>query len=385
MDFNFSEEQGFFKDAIDKFIAKQYGFEQRRKYQAEPQGWSRTIWSQFAEQGFLAMPFEEAYGGLGYGAVEMMLVMEAMGRGLVVEPYLSTVVLSGAALKAGGSDAQREQWLPRIASGEGLLMLAHAERQARYQLSDVQLRASADGSGYRLQGQKILVMHGDSADGFLVSARTAGGRRDAQGITLFLVDADAPGLRRRVYRTQDGLQACDLILDDVSVPADSVVGVPGEALAIIERVSDHAIAAIAAEAVGIMQATLDMTVDYLKQRNQFGGPIARFQALQHRAAEMLIELEQARSMAMYAALMIDEADIAERRKALSAVKVQIGKSGRIVGQLAVQLHGGIGVTEEYAVGHYFRRLTMIEASFGDSAYHLARIAGAGGFVGTELV
>lgn len=383
MDFNLSEEQALFKDAIDKLVLKQYGFEQRRKYAAEREGWSRTIWAQLAEQGFLALPFDEAHGGLGYGAIEMMLVMEALGRGLVLEPYLGTVVIAGGVLRAAASARQCQTWLPGIVDGSAIVVLAHQEKQSRYQLADVATSARRDGDHYVLDGCKIAVVHGDSADRYLVVARTAGARRDAHGISLFMVDAGAAGLRRRAYRTQDGRRAADLILAGVRVPAADLIGIVDHGLEALARAADFALAALAAEATGCMQAALDLTVDYLKQRQQFGGPIGRFQALQHRAAEMLVEVEQARSMAMLAALVVDDDDVAERRKTLSAVKAQIGKSGRIVGELAVQLHGGIGVTEEYAVGHYFKRLTMIEAQFGDGEHHLAQVAAAGGFVSAE--
>ncbi len=377
MDFNLSEEQGLLKDAIDKLILKEYGFEQRRRHGNTAEGWSRAFWSQLAEQGFLALPFAAEQGGLGYGPLELMLVMEALGRGLVLEPYFGSVVAAGGVLRHGASTAQLERLVPRIAAGELVLALAQTEKQSRYELGDVLCTATADGEGYVLHGTKVVVIHGDSADLLIVPARTGGSRRDRDGIGLFLVAADAAGLRRRGYRTQDGLRAADLILDGVRVGRDALIGPSGGGLEILERTAEEAIAALAAESVGCMQALLDLTVDYLKQRNQFGGPIGRFQALQHRAAEMLIELEQARSMAMYAALMLDEPDPAERRRALSAVKVQIGKSGRFVAQQAVQLHGGIGVTEECAVGHYFKRLTMMEALFGDSDHHLARLALAG--------
>ena len=380
MNFDLADEQSLFKHAIDKLVQKEYGFEQRRRYAAEPEGWSRRVWSQLAEQGFLALPFDEAYGGLGYGPVELMLVTEALGRGLLLEPYLSTVVIAGGALRAGASAEQLALWVPQIASGESVVSLAYLEKQSRYNLADVATLAELRGGEYRLSGTKIAVLHGDSADRLLVAARTSGTRTDEDGISLFMIDAGSAGLRRRGYRTQDGLRAADLILSDVAVPAANLVGRIGGGHALLQRASDYAIAALASEAVGCMQAALDMSVDYLKQRQQFGAPIGRFQALQHHAADMLVEVEQARSMAMLAALVVDDADEAERRKTLSAVKVQIGKSGRIVGQLAVQLHGGIGVTEEYAVGHYFKRLTMIESQFGDGEHHLAKIAAAGGFV-----
>lgn len=383
MNFDLSEEQSLFKDTIDRLVQKEYGFEQRRRYAAEAGGWSCAMWTQLAEQGFLALPFDQAHGGLGYGAVEMMLVMEALGRGLCLEPYLTTVVVAGGALRAGANAAQLETLVPAIIAGEQIVALASTEKQSRYRLNDVATTALADGDHYRLSGTKIGVLHGDSADRYLVSARSSGARSDAAGISLFLVDAASAGLRRRSYRTQDGLRAADLILDHVYVPAQNLIGELGQGLALLERAADYALAALAAEAVGCMQAALDLTVDYLKQRKQFGAPIGRFQALQHRAAEMLVELEQARSMAMLAALVLDDADIGERRKTLSAVKLQIGKSGRIVGQLAVQLHGGVGVAEEYAIGHYFKRLTMIESQFGDGEHHLARIADAGGLISID--
>jgi pimeloyl-CoA dehydrogenase small subunit len=373
MDFDLSEEQALLKDTIDKLVLKEYGFEQRRRHAASAQGWSRGFWAQLAEQGFLALPFAAADGGLGYGPVELMMVMEALGRGLVLEPYLASVVCAGAVLRQA-SPAQREALLPRLLGGESLPVLALGEAQARYELADVRTTATAAGQGYRLDGTKVLVSHGDSADLFIVPARSAGGPRQREGISLFLVPGDAPGLRRRAYRTQDGLRAADLVLDGACVPAEAMLGPPGGGLPLLEQAQDSVIAALAAESVGCMQALLDLTVDYLGQRSQFGGPIGRFQALQHRAAEMLIELEQARSMALYAALMLDEPDLAQRRRALAAVKVQIGKSGRFVGQQAVQLHGGIGVTEEYAVGHYLKRLTMMEAQFGDGDHHLSRLA-----------
>jgi len=371
MDFDLSEEQVMFKDTIDRLVAKEYGFEQRRKYQSEATGYSRGFWEMLAEQGFLALPFDEADGGLGYGPVEMMLVCEALGRGLTLEPYLSTVVVAGAALRVAASDVLRSEWIPAIASGERVLVLASTERQSRYNFFDVATTARRDGDEYVINGTKIAIQHGADADALIVSARSSGDRDDHSGISLYIVDAKTPGVRLRRYRTQDGTIACDAILDDVRVSAAALLGAEGEGGETLARAADFAIAAIAAEAAGCMQATLDMTVDYLQQRRQFGAPIGIFQALQHQAADMLIELEQTRSMAIYAALMVGQADPQARRQAMSMVKVQVSRSARIVGQLAVQLHGGIGVSEEYAVGHYFRRLTMMEAQFGDADFHLA--------------
>ncbi len=373
MDFNLSEEQVLLKDVIDKLILKEYSFEQRRRYGVTPEGWSRTFWGQLARQSFLALPFAAEHGGLDGGPQELMLVMEALGRGLVLEPYFGSVVVAGSILRHGASETQLARLVPRIAAGELLLALAQSEKQSRYELGDVLTAAGTDADGYVLNGAKIVVVHGDCADLLLVPARSSGGQRDRDGISLFLVGADAAGLRRRTYRTQDGLRAADLHLDGVRVGKEALIGPLGGGLTILESAADEAIAALAAESVGCMQALLDLTVNYLKQRNQFGGPIGRFQALQHRAAEVLMELEQARSMAMYAALMVSEPDPIERRRAMSEVKVQISKSGRFVAQQAVQLHGGIGVTEEYAVGHYFKRLSMMEALFGDSDHHMARL------------
>jgi pimeloyl-CoA dehydrogenase small subunit len=380
MDFALNDDQRMLEDMVHRVVAKDYAFEQRQRYAQEPDGWSRAMWGQYAQLGLLALPFSAEHGGVGGGPVELMLVMQALGKALILEPYLSTVVIAGAVLRAGATARQRAQWIPRIAAGDTVLTLAHAEAQARYNMADVACVARRDHDAYVLDGRKVLVAHGDSADYLLVSARVHGKRTDRDGIGLWLVDARSPSVSRTGYRTVDGVRAADIRLDGVRVSAEHAIGEPGEAIEVLEHVCESAIAALAAEAVGAMSVCLDMTVDYLKVRHQFGGPIGRFQALQHRTAEMLIAVEQARSMAMLAALMVDEPDRDERRKALSAVKVQIGTSARFVGQEAIQLHGGIGITEECAVGHYFRRLTMIETTFGDRAHHLAQFARTGGFV-----
>jgi len=374
MDFEFSEEQRLLKDSIERLLGAQYGFEARRKYAQEPDGFSRKLWQQYADLGLLALPFEEKYGGIGGGPVDTMIVMEAFGRALALEPYLASVILAGSLLRLGGSETQREALLPQIAGGELLMAFAHAEQQARYNLSDVATTARKDGNDFVLDGAKTLVIHGDSANKFIVSARLAGARQDTKGIGLFLVDAAAKGVSRRGYATIDGQRAAELTLSGVR--AEAALGEPGNALPLIERVADIAIAAQCAEAVGAMAAIQEITVDYLKTRKQFGVPIGSFQVLQHRAAEMLIALEQARSMAMLAAMTAEEENAAERRKAISAAKVQICNSGRIVGQQAVQLHGGIGMTMEYKVGHYFKRVTAIQAQFGDAVHHLNLLARA---------
>jgi pimeloyl-CoA dehydrogenase small subunit len=383
MDFDLSEEQRLLKESVDRVLAEEYAFEQRKTYREGADGWSRALWARYAELGLLGLPFEERYGGFGGGPIETMLVMEAFGRALVLEPFLPSVVLAGTCLKLGGSEAQRGELLPALAEGKLLLAFAHGEPQARYDLANVKTTARPDGKGWVLDGAKSVVIGGDSADKLIVSARLSGGQRDEAGLGLFLVDATAKGLSRRGYATHDAGRAADIALQGVRVGAEAVIGKPGDAFPLIETVIDTGIAAVCAEAVGAMQAALDITVGYLKTRTQFGVAIGSFQSLQHRAADMLVALEQARSMAMFAAMTVDETDTVARRKAMAAAKVQIGRSGKFVGQQAVQLHGGIGMTEEYVIGHYFKRLTLIEMLFGDTDHHLAALARAGGLVEVE--
>ncbi|HVB16350.1 MAG TPA: acyl-CoA dehydrogenase family protein [Stellaceae bacterium] len=374
MDFDFTEEQRLLQGSVDRLLADQYTFEKRKGHLAEPDGWSPALWAQYAEMGLLGLPFAEEYGGFGGGAVDVMLVMQAFGRALVVEPYLATVVLAGTALRHAGSAAQQRALLPQIAEGRLRLAVAHGERQARYDLTDVLTTATPKAGGWVLNGAKSVVGHGDSADRLIVSARTAGARNDASGITLFLVDAAANGVARRGYAMRDETRAAEIALSGVEVGADDVLGPVGGGFAIIERVVEAGIAATAAEAVGAMETMQAMTLEYLKTRVQFGRKIGENQALQHRATEMYVALEQGRSLAMLAAMMVDETDAGERAHNLATVKVGVGQAARFVSQNAVQLHGGIGMTEEYAVGHYFRRCMVIEHSFGDTTHHLSRLA-----------
>ncbi|HVC55840.1 MAG TPA: acyl-CoA dehydrogenase family protein [Stellaceae bacterium] len=374
MDFDFSEEQRLLRDSVTRVLGDHYTFEQRRAYLAEPDGWSRAMWAQYAELGLLGLPFAEEYGGFGGGAIDVMLVMEAFGRALVLEPYLATVVLAGTALRLAGSAAQQAALVPQIAEGKLVLAFAHGERQARYDLSDVLTKATPKAGGWVLDGAKSVVAHGDGADRLIISARTAGERNDAAGITLFLVDAAANGVARRAYAMRDGTRAAEITLSGVEIGADAVLGTVGAGFAVIERVVEAGIAATAAEAVGAMEAMQAMTLEYLKTRQQFGRPIGQNQALQHRASEMFMSLEQGRSLAMLAAMMVEEEDAAARAHEIATVKVGVGQAARFVSQNAVQLHGGIGMTEEYAVGHYFRRAMVIEHSFGDTAHHLSRLA-----------
>jgi pimeloyl-CoA dehydrogenase small subunit len=374
MDFELSDEQRLLRDSVDRLLGDRYGFAQRRGYLAEPDGWSRELWRHYAELGLLGLPFAEEYGGFGGGPIDIMLVMEAFGRALVLEPYLSTVVLGGTALRLAGTEAQKAAILPQVAEGVLTLAFAHGERQARYDLSDVLTTARRKDGGWVLDGAKSVVVHGDAAQQLIVSARVSGERDDRQGIGLFLIDAGASGVARRAYPMRDGTRAAEIALSGVELDADAVLGEPGTAFPVIERVVEAGIAATAAEAVGAMETMQAMTLEYLKTRQQFGRPIGDNQALQHRSAEMLIAMEQGRSMAMLASISVDEAEPKERARNLSMAKVGVGQAARFVSQNAIQLHGGIGMTEEYAVGHYFRRVMVIEHMFGDTAHHLSRLA-----------
>ena len=380
MDFEFSEEQRLLKESVERLLSDRYDFEQRKAYMQEPGGFGRALWKQYADLGLLGLPFDEAHGGSGGGPVETMIVAEAFGRALALEPYLATVVLAGGLLRHAGSQTQRDVILPKVAEGSMLLAFAHAERQARYDLADVASSAKRDGMGYVIDGHKSLVLNGDAADQLIVSARVSGNRRDRDGLALFVIDAGAPGVTHRDYATVDGMRAADVTLANVKAGPDAVLGQAGAAYPVIERVADEAMAALCAEAVGAMAAMHELTLDYLRTRKQFGVPIGSFQVLQHRAVDMFVALEQARSMAMLATMMVAEPDASERRKAISAAKVQIGRSGRIVGHGAIQLHGGIGMTMEYKVGHYFKRVTAIDTAFGDADYHLGLLAKTDGLV-----
>lgn len=376
MDFDLSDEQRLLKESVDRMVRDRYGFDARRANRAMPNGWNPETWSAFAEQGLLGLPFAEEDGGFGASPVETALVMEAFGRALVVEPYFAAIVLSGAVLRHAATPEQRATLVPGIAEGIIVPAFAQAERQARWSLNDVATKA-VHTDGWYLTGSKSLVLHGDTATHLLVTARTEGHQRARNGISLFLVDAEASGLTRRGYPTQDGLRAAEVTFD--TTPA-TLLGTEGQALPAIERAEDEAIAALCAEAVGVMDTMHAMTLDYLKTRTQFGRPIGDNQALQHRAVDMYVSLEQARSMALYATMMSSSDDADERRRAIHAAKVQIGRSGRHIGQEAIQLHGGIGVTMEYAVGHAFKRMTIIERTFGDTDSHLAALARLGGLI-----
>jgi pimeloyl-CoA dehydrogenase small subunit len=376
MDFDLSDEQRLLTDSVTRLMADQYSFAARKDYLKQEHGWSPSLWSQFAELGLLGLPFAEEYGGFGGGPVETMLVMEQFGHALVVEPYVATVVLAGSAIRLAGNAEQKQALLPRIAEGKLKLAFAHGERQARYDLTDVMTTATHNGDGWVLDGAKALVTHGDCADKLVVSARTAGERDAAAGITLFLVDANAPGVARRGYAVRDEQRAADVALSNVRVADADVLGEVGDGLVVIERVVETGIAATAAESVGAMAAMNDLTLEYSRTREQFGKPIGSYQVVQHRLADMFMAMEQGRSMAMLATMSVNEADPIERARNIAMAKVGVGQAGRYVSQSAVQMHGGIGMTEEYAVGHYFRRCMVIERLFGDPAYYLAKLAAA---------
>ncbi|MAZ90204.1 MAG: pimeloyl-CoA dehydrogenase small subunit [Cellvibrionaceae bacterium] len=373
MDFSYSEEQQMLQDSVAKFVQNDYDFDSRMKVVKGDVGYNQDHWKLFAELGWLMVPFKEEDGGLGGSALDLMVVMEEFGKGIVIEPFLTTAVLGGGLIANAGSDAQKAQYIAGIMEGTTQLAFAYAEPQGRYDLSDVTTTAEKTDAGFRLNGHKAVVLNGGIADTLIVSARTSGAQTDNDGISLFLVDAKATGVEVQSYRTQDGARAAEVKLNNVEVTADSLLAAEGKALPIIEDVIQRATLAICAEAVGAMEVAYQKTVEYTKTRVQFGVPIAKFQALQHRMADMFIEHQQAKSIVLMAAMKLDQGGEGVA-KAVSAMKARIGKAGRAVGQEAVQIHGGIGVTEELDVGHYFKRLTMIELLFGNTAYHTQNFA-----------
>lgn len=368
MDFSYTEEQQMLADTVTRWLAGEAGAD------ADAAPASRDIsaerWSQLADLGMLGLNVPEEYEGLGATPVETFIVMQAFGRALFGEPFVSTAVVAPALITGVGSAAQRGEILPRIADGSLRVALAAFERGARFDLADTRTMAVRDGDAYILRGDKAVVLHGDSAHLLIVSARTSGGQRDQEGLTLFLVDADAAGVSIKGFPTVDGQRAAEIGLADVSVSAEAVLGEVGSGYLPLEWAVDRGIAAFCAEAVGAMEQLLDFTADHLRTRKQFGQPIGRFQALQHRVADMQIAIEQARSMALMAAAYADRPERSERRKALSGAKAMIGRSGNFVGQQAVQLHGGMGMTAELAVGRYFKRLTCIDMTWGNIEHHV---------------
>ena len=372
MDFSFSDEQTLLQESVSRFITNDYGFESRQKHSRSDAGYSLENWQTFAELGWLGVPFSENHGGFGGGAVETMLMMEEFGKGLVVEPYLATVVACGSALNGFGSEDQKSSFIPEIIDGSKLWALAFAEPQGRFNLADLTTTATASNGSYLLSGHKSVVINGPNANFFIVSVRTSGEQRDETGVSLFIIPSDAKGLSRRDYPTVDGQRASELILDNVELEEASRLGEEGQGLNILQQAIDFATLAIGSEAVGCMEVLYKDTVEYCKNREQFGQPIGKFQVLQHRMVDMFMEHEQSKSLMFMAAMRWDEGYGAEAQKAVSAFKVQVGKSGKFVGQSAVQLHGGMGMTDELNIGHYFKRLTIIDTMFGNVDHHLKR-------------
>jgi alkylation response protein AidB-like acyl-CoA dehydrogenase len=370
MNFDYTDEQNAIRDSLSKWATQQYDFEKRRAALASEDGW-KSNWATFAELGLLAAPLPEDFGGLGGGALDVSVVMEEFGKALVVEPYVPTVVIGAGALNYAGNAAQKDEHLTAIAGGERIIAFAQAEPKSRWALNDVSTSAKKDGAGYTISGQKAVVIGAPQADYLLVSARTAGGQRDAKGISLFLVPKNAKGVSTRDYPTMDDTRAAEVYFENVSVGADALIGAADGALPVIERIVDEANAAYCSEAVGCMRMMTSSTQEYAKTRRQFGKAIAEFQVIQHRLVDMFMASEESYSMALRATIKLSESD-AERAKAVSAAKVSIGKHARFVGQAAVQTHGGMGVTDEMRVGHYFKRTTMLDATFGNVDYHLKR-------------
>jgi len=375
MDFTFKQEQLQFADALRRWVDKDYSFETRKKIIHSAAGVSDAAWATLAELGMTALPVPEEQGGFSGSAVDMLVVMQELGRGLVVEPYLATVLGAEFLRLAGGHEALLEQ----VAGGTLKLACALGEKQSRHDLSDIASTATAGADGFVLDGVKTVVIHGAQAGALIVSARSGGGQRERAGISLFVLATDTPGVSVRDYRTIDGQRAATVTFAAVALPASSLLGAAGAGWDILDAAADYGVSLLCSEAVGAMDAIFAATLDYLKTRSQFGAPIGKFQALQHRMADMFIHIEQARSMAMLAAGKLASSDVEERRRTVSAAKVRVGQALKFVGQQAVQLHGGMGVTDELPAAHHFKRLTMIELTLGDSEHHLERFIAQPGF------
>ena len=375
MDFSLNEIQTMLADSVGKFIDNEYDFDTRQSYAGREKGYSDAVWSMFAELGWTAVPFAEEDGGFGGGPADTMVLMQSLARGLVVEPYLANIILAGGILRRTANAAQKEEWLQPIIAGELQATLAFNEPQARYDLANVATTATRDGETWVLNGKKGLVLNGGTADLLVVPARTAGDVADRAGITLFAIDADAKGISRNSYATVDGLQAAEIVLDGVQADAGRVLGEPGEGYPALDATIDDATLAVSAEAVGIMQVLTDKTVEYSKNRKQFGVPIGTFQALQHRMVDMLMACEEAQSLLIWS-VMTRAAEGDDSKRAVSSIKYLVGTKGRLVGEEAVQIHGGMGVTWELDVAHYFKRLTTIGQLFGNADWHLDQLASA---------
>ena len=371
MDFDFTEEQEMVRDGLSRMVRERYDWDTRQAAIESEAGWNPEIWAQLAELGILGMPFGEEDGGFGGGAVDAMVVMEEFGKGLVVEPFVPTVVCAGGFLKHAGTAAQKEEHIGAIVDGSRIFAFAHSEPRGRYDYADLETTAKKNGDGYVLNGHKAVVIGAPWASHLIVTARTSGDRRDHDGVSVFIVDKSAKGVVTRDYPTVDGRRAAEVYFENATIPADTLIGEEGGALPLIERVADEAAAAQCAEACGAMKVANAMTVEYSRQRKQFGVPIGSFQVLQHRMVDMYTQYEQSVSLTYLATLKLDAAE-KERKRAVSAAKVGVGQAARLIGQEAVQIHGGNGVTDEYAIGHYFKRLTIFESEFGNVDHHMKR-------------
>lgn len=374
MNFELSEEQRLLQDSVARFVNDSYELEKRTRLVATKQGFSDDHWQTMAELGWLSLPFTEAHGGFGGNQIDTMVVMEQLGKGLVLEPFFASVVLGGGALKRAASDAQLAALVPGVIDGTNRLTLAYAEEQARFDLHDVTTTARRDGDGFVLNGQKSMVVNAATATHLIVSARTSGGQIDEQGISLFLVEAGADGLTLDSFPTVDGLRASEVRFENVRVGADDLIGELDGGFPVLNATANDAILALAAEAVGCMEVLYKDTVAYTQEREQFGHPLSDFQVLQHRMVEMFMEYEQCRSLLYRATLEAAQGDGAETQRAVHALKHMVGRTGTFIGENAVQLHGGMGMTEELRVGHYFKRLLVIDAQFGNADYHLQKFA-----------
>ncbi len=370
MDFSFSEEQTLLKESVSDFIKSDYEFTERAKVLESDEGFSRKHLKTFADLDWNSIPFAEEDGGFGGTAVDLMAIMEEFGKGIVVEPYFSSVILAGGFLRKGANATQKAAHIPKIIAGSKLYAAVFSEIQSRYDLFDVRTSAKKDGSDYSLNGEKIFVLGGHAADTLIVSARTSGNQRDREGVSLFIVEADAPGISRKPFTTVDGFKAANLKFENVKVDAANLLGEEGKGLAILESVANESIVALGAEAVGALEVLYKKTVEYSKIRVQFNQPIGKFQSLQMIMSEMFIEHVQVKSMLYMVAMKVDEGE--DVQKSISAFKVQLGKAIKFIGQNTIQLHGGIGMTDELDVGHYFKRVTMIDVMFGDESFHLDR-------------
>ena len=371
MNFELSEEQKMIQQSVERFVQENYDLTNRIKISSEDPGYSKDYWSSMAELGWLGLAFEEQDGGFGGNQIDTLVLMEQFGKGLVLEPFLANIVLGGGAIKRGASQAIKDSIIPGIMDGSMHVTLAYAEEQSRFDIEDVATSAREEDGNFIINGKKSMVLNAESADRIVVVVRTSGSQVDEDGISLFIVDATSEGIQRENFPTVDGLRASEVTFENVKVPSENLIGEKDKGFEILQAVVNDAILALAAEAVGAMEVLYKDTVEYTQQREQFDHALSDFQVLQHRMVDMFMEYEQCKSL-LYMATMKQEEGAADAKKAISGLKYQVGKAGKFIGQQAVQLHGGMGVTDELNVGHYFKRLTTIGTIFGNTDYHLKK-------------